>query len=210
LGARRRAVILPIRRRSCWARNALVLTSLISGPGSRARYGSISTSVIRVHGVVAPSTEAQALLAYLMSLKQTTWPANKTAAGPAPAPSEQPATSGVPATQALAAGMSAAPTTSGYDADKGKHPNIYSAPIARPATRRLGKVSLGRSHRSVVNEGNSAKHIHTVLFGLEGATVGGVKYESAMPPLLAPCSTTLTSPRSSIMSAAPGAITVSL
>ena len=121
MGARRRAVILPIRRRSCWARNALVLTSLISGPDSRARYGSISTSVIRVHGVVAPSTEAQALLAYLMSLKQTAWPANKTAAGPAPAPSEQPATSGVPATQAPAAGMSAAPTTSGYDADKGKH-----------------------------------------------------------------------------------------
>src|SRR5690606_17267105 len=34
---------------------------------------------------------------------------------------------------------------------------------------------------TVVNNADPAMHIHTVLFGLEGATVDGVKYDSAMP-----------------------------
>jgi cytochrome c oxidase cbb3-type subunit 2 len=34
---------------------------------------------------------------------------------------------------------------------------------------------------AVVNDGDPTMHIHTVLFGLEGAPVNGVKYGSAMP-----------------------------
>jgi cytochrome c oxidase cbb3-type subunit 2 len=34
---------------------------------------------------------------------------------------------------------------------------------------------------AAVNDANPSTHMHVVLFGLEGATVGGVKYESAMP-----------------------------
>lgn len=134
------------------------------------------------HGVVVPSSEAQALLAYLMSLKQTAWPANKTAAGSTPAPSEQTAITGVAATQAPAAAVSM-PTASGYDASKGQQLFSANCSVCHQATGEgLPGAFPPLRGDAVVTDANSAKHIHTVLFGLEGATVGGVKYESAMPP----------------------------
>ena len=33
----------------------------------------------------------------------------------------------------------------------------------------------------VVNDADPSKHIHVVVFGLEGATIDGVKYDAAMP-----------------------------
>ncbi len=133
------------------------------------------------HGVVVPKHEAQALLAYLMSLKQTAWPDSKTAAGPAPAPTEQPAKTGVAATQAPAAG-GPAPTTSGYDAAKGKQ--LFSANCSachQDTGEGLPGAFPALKGNAAVNDANPATHMHAVLFGLAGATVGGVKYESEMP-----------------------------
>lgn len=134
------------------------------------------------NGVVVPSSEAQALLAYLMSLKQTAWQENKTAAGTAPSPSERPATPSVAATQAPSAGASA-PTISGYDAAKGKQ--LFSANCSachQEAGEGLAGAFPPLKNNAVVNDANPGAHIHTVLFGLEGVPVDGVKYESAMPP----------------------------
>ena len=34
---------------------------------------------------------------------------------------------------------------------------------------------------AVVDDADPSKHIHAVLFGLQGATIGDVKYDSVMP-----------------------------
>ena len=138
------------------------------------------------HGVVVPSSEAQALLAYLMSLKQTAWPANKTAAdghaAGSAAPSEQSATSGVAATQTPAAGVSA-PTANGFDASKGKQLFSTNCSACHQETGEgLPGAFPALKGNAVVNDANPSVHIHAVLFGLEGVPVDGVKYESAMPP----------------------------
>ncbi len=133
------------------------------------------------HGVVIPKHEAQALLAYLLSLKQPPLPTSETAgdmthpaAAPAPAASKQSAAAGkeasapaVAATQGSAKGKQLfSANCSACHQDTGE-----GLPGAFPALK----------GNAAVNDANPSTHIHAVLFGLEGATVGGVKYESAMP-----------------------------
>jgi cytochrome c oxidase cbb3-type subunit 2 len=139
------------------------------------------------HGVVIPKLEAQALLAYLLSLKQPPLPMNEAATGMANAGS---ATSGRP-TQPAPAGAgktvtapvaAATPLAGGYDVAKGEQLFSANCSACHQAT---GEGVPGAfpplKGNAVVNDGNPSAHIHAVLFGLEGAAVDGVKYESAMP-----------------------------
>lgn len=125
------------------------------------------------HGVVIPSHQAQALLAYLMSLKQTPWPENSEAAN------SHAAVSPAPARAPTSAAM---PTGSGYDSKKAQQ--LFSANCAvchQETGEGLPGAFPALKGNAVVNDADPAMHIHTVLFGLKGATVDGVKYDSEMP-----------------------------
>ena len=134
-------------------------------------------------GKVIPSHQAQALLAYLMSLKQP--PLAQVAANEA-------TTSAAPATPATPAAAAPSPTRSSpatpaksaaaYDAAKGKSLFTDNCAVCHQA----GGTGLPGAFpplkgNEVVNDANPSAHIHTVLHGAEGLTIGGVKYDSAMP-----------------------------
>jgi cytochrome c oxidase cbb3-type subunit 2 len=125
------------------------------------------------HGVVVPSRDAQALLAYLMSLKQTPWPKNAAAANSHAAASAPPAS---------AAASAATPATGGYDSKKAQQLFSTNCSVCHQETGEgLPGAFPALKGNAVVNDADPAKHIHAVLFGLKGATVDGVKYESEMP-----------------------------
>lgn len=124
------------------------------------------------HGVVVPGHDAQALLAYLLSLKQPPLPMSEAdAAGSATTASEQ----SPPAADAKVVN---APV-----ADNGKQLFITNCSVCHQETGEgLAGAFPALKDNAVVNDANPSKHIHTVLFGLEGVAVDGVKYESPMPP----------------------------
>jgi cytochrome c oxidase cbb3-type subunit 2 len=131
------------------------------------------------NGVVIPSHDAQALLAYLLSLKQTAWPEGKTTANgqsAAPAPA---------ATAGGAAGTSTTPAAaeaSGYDAQKGKQLFSANCSVCHQETGEgLPGAFPALKGNAVVNDADPTMRIHTVHFGLQGATVDGAKYDSPMP-----------------------------
>jgi len=127
-------------------------------------------------GVVVPSPKAQALLAYLRSLKQaplTTAAAEGAATPAAPvAPAAAPSpTTAAPARSAVA-----------YDAAKGKQLFTEKCAVCHQA----GGTGLPGAFpplkgNAVVNAADPGVHIRTVLHGAQGLTIGGVKYSSAMP-----------------------------
>lgn len=122
------------------------------------------------HGVVIPSRKAQALLAYLLSLKQPQLAGAEHAASVA-----GPTTSGAPTEKTTE-------VSPGYDAKKGQKLFIANCSACHQATGAgLPGVFPSLKGNAVVNDPNSTMHIHTVLFGLEGALIDGVKYQSAMP-----------------------------
>jgi cytochrome c oxidase cbb3-type subunit 2 len=125
------------------------------------------------HGVVIPSHQAQALLAYLMSLKQTPWPENAEAAN------SYVAASPAPARDPTSAAM---PTAGGYDSKKAQQLFSANCSVCHQETGEgLPGAFPALRGNAVVNDADPAMHIHTVLFGLKGATVDGVKYDSEMP-----------------------------
>jgi cytochrome c oxidase cbb3-type subunit 2 len=122
-------------------------------------------------GVVVPTHQAEALIAYLASLKQPALPASETPSGEAP-------------TTAKAA-ASAAPA-GGYDATKGAA--LYTANCS--ACHQANGEGLPGAFPSlkgngVVNKDDATKHIDTVLNGLHDERVSGVVYSSVMPPFSA-------------------------
>jgi len=129
------------------------------------------------HGVVVPTLEAQALLAYLLSLKQPALPGageNTSAMPPAAT------------TNAAAPGGSApvaAPAGGGYDAAKGQALFTANCAACHQAT---GEGIPGAfpplKGNAAVNNADPTTHIRVVLHGLQGGTVGGVTYSSPMPP----------------------------
>ena len=117
-------------------------------------------------GVVIPTERAMALLAYLQALKQPALPD----AGTAQAAATPPAAATTPPADAFDAAAGAtlfAANCSACHGDQGA-----GVPGAFPAL----------AGDAVVNKDDPAKQIRTVLHGLSGQTVGGTKYDVAMPP----------------------------
>jgi len=123
------------------------------------------------HGVVIPTRQAQALVAYLLSLKQP----------PLPGAQAQTSAEAVPSTQAAPASTSATPSAS-VNLARGKplfeancaachQSNGEGLPGAFPALK----------GNAVANAEDATEHIRIVLFGLQGKTIDGVKYASPMP-----------------------------
>ena len=127
-----------------------------------------------VRGVVVPGHQAEALVAYLLSLKQPALPTAGNGEGATVIPSASTAASAPPADSAAGAG--------GYDAIKGKA--LFTANCA--ACHQVNGEGLPGAFPSLkgnaaVNNDDPATHIRAVLHGLQGAQVGGVAYSSPMP-----------------------------
>jgi cytochrome c oxidase cbb3-type subunit 2 len=120
------------------------------------------------HGVVIPAHQAEALIAYLASLKQPALPASDAPSGEPP-PSAQ-----VPANAAPAGN---------YDATKGAALYTTNCSACHQASGEgLPGAFPSLKGDAVVNKDDATKHIDVVLNGLHDARVSGVVYSSVMPP----------------------------
>lgn len=129
-------------------------------------------------GVVIPSREAEALVAYLMSLKQAPLPGGKAMTPPSAPPAQA-----QPAAQAPASAAAAPAPAGGVDIAHGKQLVDDNCAACHQADGSgLAGTFPALKGNAVVNDDDATEHMHVVLFGLEGKTIDGVKYESPMPP----------------------------
>ena len=128
------------------------------------------------HGKVIPTQEAKALVAYLLSLKQTPIP-GYTLNGGTSAAARQAAAAATTPTAAAAAGSYV------YAAAKGAALFTTHCAVCHQAT---GEGVPGAfpplKGNAAVDNPDPTLHIHTVLYGAQGVTIGAVKYPGAMPP----------------------------
>jgi cytochrome c oxidase cbb3-type subunit 2 len=122
-------------------------------------------------GVVVPTHDAQALIAYLLALKQAPFPrgaekSTEPISGAAGAPTS-----------------AAAPVASGDAAAQGRTLFITTCAACHQATGEgLTGAFPALKGNSTVNDADPTRHIQIVLNGLQGANVGGIVYTSPMPP----------------------------
>ena len=139
------------------------------------------------HGVVVPKHEAQALLAYLLSLKQPALPGEAGESGTALPPqagtTASPPVTASAATPGGAPAAVATPAGEGYDAAKGQA--LFTANCAachQASGEGLPGAFPPLKGNAAVNDVDATVHIRVVLHGLQGSSVGGVNYASPMPP----------------------------
>jgi cytochrome c oxidase cbb3-type subunit II len=124
-------------------------------------------------GVVVPRPDAQALVAYLLALKQPGLPGG---ADTAAATTSLPGSAGLPA-------ATTAPGAQAYDAVKGQSLFTANCAACHQATGEgLPGAFPPLKSNPVVNDADPTQHIHVVLHGLQGANIGGTVYSSPMPP----------------------------
>jgi len=119
-------------------------------------------------GVVVPTAKAEALVAYLEALKQPTLP------GAPSAPAAPPPPAAPPAAATPAGGFDAAAGATLFAANCAVCHGDQGAGVPGAFPSLVGDP--------VVNDADAATHIRTVLRGLSGKTIGGTKYDAAMPP----------------------------
>ena len=128
-------------------------------------------------GVVVPTHEAEALIAYLAALKQPAW------AGSERAGSAQPAAGTATAAPSATSGVPGGAVAGGYDATKGASLYTANCSACHQATGEgLPGAFPPLKGNEVVNEKDATEHIHVVLRGLQATPIGGVAYGGAMPP----------------------------
>lgn len=124
-------------------------------------------------GVVVPGRQAEALVAYLLSLKQPALPESHGSGE----------TASAPARSRAASAPAAAPAAGDYDAAKGKALFTSNCAACHQATGEgLPGAFPPLKGNAAVNHADATTHIHVVLHGLQGRNVGGIVYPSAMPP----------------------------
>jgi cytochrome c oxidase cbb3-type subunit 2 len=129
------------------------------------------------HGVVVPTRDAEALIAYLAALKQPPWAGSAGAAA---------GTASAATAASSAAPVGAAAPAGGHDAAKGA--SLYTANCS--ACHQANGEGLPGAFpplkgNEAVNDDDATTHIHVVLHGLQATRVGGVVYGGAMPPFAA-------------------------
>jgi cytochrome c oxidase cbb3-type subunit 2 len=130
-------------------------------------------------GVVVPTHKAEALIAYLASLKQPPWAATEAVSGGHQMPDMASPTT----TASAPASASVAPLGRGYDAAKGAALFTANCSACHQANGEgLPGAFPSLKGDAVVNDDEATKHIQVVLRGLHDAKVGGLVYGSAMPP----------------------------
>ncbi len=130
-------------------------------------------------GKVIPTRQAKALVAYLLSLKQTSIPGYKMNGGMGGP------TSAAPAPAAESASSPAPITAGAYNYDAAKGESLFTANCSA-CHQTTGDGIPGAfpplKGNAAVDNADPTLHIHTVLHGASGVTIGGVKYSSVMPP----------------------------
>jgi cytochrome c oxidase cbb3-type subunit 2 len=132
-------------------------------------------------GVVVPTHEAEALIAYLASLKQPRWAGSEASSGAAAMAGTASA-----ATSANPSANLGVKEPGGYDAAKGAA--LYTANCSachQASGEGLPGAFPSLKDDAVVNKDDATKHIDAVLNGLRDARVSGVVYSSVMPPFAA-------------------------
>lgn len=125
------------------------------------------------NGKVIPTLQAKALVSYLLSLKQSPIPGFSTAVAMGTATAATPP----------AATPAPAPTGYAYDAAKGQ--SLFTANCAachQASGQGIPGAFPSLIGNTAVDDADPTLHIQTVLHGAHGVVVGGVKYNSAMPP----------------------------
>ena len=122
-------------------------------------------------GVVVPKHQAEALIAYLASLRQADLPAAEGSGGEPPATGAQSSANPAPAAT-LAAGGATLYTANCSACHQSSGEGL---PGAFPALK----------GNDVVNDDDATMHIRAVLRGVHDTKVGGTLYGSAMPPFAA-------------------------
>ena len=127
------------------------------------------------NGVVVPTPEAKALVAYLLSLKQSSIPGYE-ATGPVAA--------AAPAAAPPAAGASAA-AVAAYVFDPAQGQALFTSNCAA-CHQASGEGVPGAfpplKGNAAVLDADPTLHLGTILQGAHGKTIGGATYGSAMPP----------------------------
>jgi cytochrome c oxidase cbb3-type subunit 2 len=119
-------------------------------------------------GVVVPTPDAQALLAYLLSLRQPALPGDAVTGA------------GAPAATSIDA---AAPVEDRHDAAKGRALFTAHCAACHQATGEgLPGTFPPLKGNPAVNDPDATTHIRVVLRGLQGVKVAGIAYSSPMPP----------------------------
>lgn len=139
-------------------------------------------------GVVVPDRQAEALVAYVLSLKQPALPeANRAASGNA-IPGESGSTpanassAGAGASTGATTAAGSTPVAGGYDAARGKALFTAHCAACHQATGEgLPGAFPPLKGNAAVNDADPTAHIHAVLHGVRGAKVGGVAYPGSMP-----------------------------
>ncbi|MEO6799041.1 MAG: cytochrome c [Rhodanobacter sp.] len=128
-------------------------------------------------GKIIPTAQARALVAYLLSLKQTPIPGYAMNGGMGGTTNAAPAAiAGAASSPAPAGGYS-------YDAAKGQSLFIANCSACHQTTGEgIPGAFPSLKGNAAVDDADPALHIHTVLHGAHGVTIGGVKYTSVMPP----------------------------
>ncbi|MBN8893507.1 MAG: cbb3-type cytochrome c oxidase subunit II [Rhodanobacter sp.] len=128
-------------------------------------------------GKVIPTPQARALVAYLLSLKQTPIPGytmNGSMGG---------ATNAAPMAKAGPAPATAPAGAYQYVASKGEALFTANCSACHQATGTgIPGAFPPLKGNAAVDDEDPTLHIHTVLQGAHGVIIGGVKYDSAMPP----------------------------
>jgi cytochrome c oxidase cbb3-type subunit 2 len=131
-------------------------------------------------GVVVPTHRAEALIAYLASLKQPAFSGIEVATNGEPAMADMTGSTTAPSATASAR---VSPPAGGYDAAKGAALFTANCSACHQANGEgLPGAFPSLKNDAVVNKDDAAKHIQVVLQGLHDAKVDGVVYASAMPP----------------------------
>jgi mono/diheme cytochrome c family protein len=132
------------------------------------------------HGVVVPTHTAEALIAYLASLKQPPFSGIEVATNGEPAMADM---TGSTTASSATASARVSPPAGGYDAAKGAALFTANCSACHQANGEgLPGAFPSLKNNAVVNKDDAAKHIQVVLQGLHDAKVDGVVYGSAMPP----------------------------
>jgi cytochrome c oxidase cbb3-type subunit II len=133
---------------------------------------ALPKSYAPTHGVVVPTHEARALIAYLSALKQPPLPGTTNAAPATPG--------GASPGGAVASGV---PIAVSDDTAKGEA--LFTATCAachQANGEGLPGVFPPLKGNAAVNDADPTNHIRAILHGLQGASVGGIVYPSPMPP----------------------------
>jgi cytochrome c oxidase cbb3-type subunit II len=141
-------------------------------------------------GVVLPTQKADALIAYLASLKQPPWAGSEASSGTTTSATTTAGTASAAAGENPTASPGAK-EPGGYDAAKGAA--LYTANCSachQSSGEGLPGAFPSLKGDGVVNKDDATKHIDVVLNGLHDARASGVVYSSAMPPFAATLSDT--------------------